>query len=58
MEQRELPDLFCSRNNIVRHDWSRIMYETTPLPPKALKHYSQAPLLLICLVFFASPLLG
>jgi len=58
MEQRELPDLFCSRNNIVRHDWSRIMFETTTPPQKALKHYSQAPWLLICLLFIASPLLG
>ncbi len=34
------------------------MFETTPPPQKALKHYSQAPWLLICLLFFASPLLG
>ncbi len=34
------------------------MFETTTPPQKALKHYSQAPWLLICLLFFASPLLG
>ena len=34
------------------------MYETTTPPQKALNIYSQAPWLLICLLFFASPLLG
>ena len=34
------------------------MYETTTPPQKALNIYSQAPWLLICLLFFASPLQG
>ena len=34
------------------------MYETTTPPQKALNIYSQAPWLLICLLFFTSPLLG
>ncbi len=34
------------------------MYVTTHTPKKALDHYSRAPWLFLCLLFFTSPLLG